>query len=283
MGLAPGEYTVTVTCDNDCSASETFVVPDINSPCGSFSSLNVNGMSCFGVCDGSIVGVLAANCDGASISVNGGPEMSDLNLQDLCAGEYEITVFQNGEEAFSQTVTINEPDPISVNIELTCVDEGFDNGAIDLNISGGTAPYEISWSPPNVEGENPQNLSVGSYIASITDANGCDFITQPPIVVSPCEVNGAPCFEASNIITPNNDGTNDNFFINCAPSVSNTLEVYDRWGRLVFGSSNYLNNWDGTDEDGDVLPEGAYMWVMRVDLSLGDERLYHGTVTLLRD
>ena len=84
------------------------------------------------------------------------------------------------------------------------------------------------------------------------------------------------------MITPNGDDYNDVFLISCLRDhPNNQLDVYDRWGRKVYSTTNYGSDWDGTGTDG-LLQEGSYMWVLTAFLENGDERSYRGTVTILR-
>ena len=76
-----------------------------------------------------------------------------------------------------------------------------------------------------------------------------------------------------NVITPNGDGKNQYFEVseNVAGS---SLNIFNRWGRLVYSSTEYSNTWDGDD-----LPSGVYYYTIRSRCS-GD--LYKGAVTLIR-
>lgn len=68
----------------------------------------------------------------------------------------------------------------------------------------------------------------------------------------------------ADFFSPNDDGHNDTFVIqNVEQYPNNTLKVYNRWGDLVFSTSNYLNDWKGTSDGGLVdstLPEGTYFY-----------------------
>ncbi len=80
-----------------------------------------------------------------------------------------------------------------------------------------------------------------------------------------------------NVITPNGDGKNDVFEIkNVTKLTSSTLYIYNRWGKKVFHSENYNNNWDG-----DNLPDGVYYWhiIYKTYFRDGEEK---GTLTILR-
>lgn len=69
--------------------------------------------------------------------------------------------------------------------------------------------------------------------------------------------------------SPNNDGINDVFIIENALGKSINLEIYNRWGNLVYKSSNYQNNWTGICTEGifvgQDVPVGTYYYVVKID------------------
>lgn len=67
--------------------------------------------------------------------------------------------------------------------------------------------------------------------------------------------------EIPNVFTPNGDGINDELIIKGLRNGS-LLRIYNRTGREVFGSTDYRQNWDGTDPSGRKLPEGTYWYVL---------------------
>jgi gliding motility-associated-like protein len=81
---------------------------------------------------------------------------------------------------------------------------------------------------------------------------------------------GDPVFQTG--LTPNNDGYNDTYTIgNIGPQLGTAtpcdwlpfteFAVFTRWGQRVFVASDYRNSWDGTDSDGNPLPDGTYFAV----------------------
>jgi gliding motility-associated-like protein len=82
-----------------------------------------------------------------------------------------------------------------------------------------------------------------------------------------------------NTFTPNNDGNNDTWYIgNIHKYPDNKVEIYNRYGKLVFKTSAYNNTWDGRVA-GDELPAGTYFY----DLNPGPGvPAHHGTLTILR-
>lgn len=72
---------------------------------------------------------------------------------------------------------------------------------------------------------------------------------------------------ATNLISPNGDGTNDEFILYCLDSGSfpdNELTIYNQWGDKVYHAAPYTNDWKGTFE-GENLPDGTYFYVFKRD------------------
>ena len=85
-----------------------------------------------------------------------------------------------------------------------------------------------------------------------------------------------------NIFTPNGDGYNDNFVIKNKEDWNINLQVYDRWGVMVYEDNNYQNNWDGKYK-GNPLSDGVYYYIINAKGKYsGKEEQYHGSLTILR-
>jgi len=79
-----------------------------------------------------------------------------------------------------------------------------------------------------------------------------------------------------NVFTPNKDGMNDVFVVRGLDLFPGSkLQVYDRWGKLVYEDDDYRNDWDGGDN-----PDGTYMFI--VEVKDPDKTVHKGMVTLLR-
>ena len=66
------------------------------------------------------------------------------------------------------------------------------------------------------------------------------------------------------VITPNNDGKNDNFIIS---KLSGTVElmIFNRWGNEEFSTNKYLNNWNGVNNNGKPLPNDTYFYILKFE------------------
>ncbi len=125
-----------------------------------------------------------------------------------------------------------------------------------------------------------QFSQLGSYeISAIVDFN-CyrDTIFQNITLVDCPEINDPVLpFEFPNVISPNNDGINDLFVIENLPENTEVI-ILNRWGNVVFSSTNYQNNWDGKDTSGKGLSDGVYTF----KFSTASGELGHGIVHVVR-
>lgn len=83
-----------------------------------------------------------------------------------------------------------------------------------------------------------------------------------------------------NSFTPNGDGLNDVFQIVNLPPGSK-LSVFNRWGEVIYQSSNYGNDWDGRGRDGQLVREGIYVFKLEYRWRNKDVT-EHGWVNIMR-
>lgn len=78
-------------------------------------------------------------------------------------------------------------------------------------------------------------------------------------------VNNCPSFELPNAFTPNGDGTNDRFIPRTLRFIERIeMNIFNRWGQLVFTTTDPMINWDGTNLNGKLLAAGVYYYTCRV-------------------
>lgn len=80
-------------------------------------------------------------------------------------------------------------------------------------------------------------------------------------------------------ITPNGDGINDTWMIyNIENHPNNQVWVYNRWGKEVFSTKNYQNDWDGHYQDNNTILPTASSYLYLIDLD-GDGNIdYRGWI-----
>ena len=304
-GLPGGDYSVTVSNASGCSDSFSFTVVDdfpdepisaselINA---AISRYNGFGVTCTGESDGILDGTITGACDEGPVRFFlNGAEVS-LPAENLPAGMHVLRIEDACGDVFEETFILEEPDPISLSGTLevvSCPDpNGGTNGVVSFPLTGGTGIYTITPGIGVAEGDNRvSGVGFDPFSIVVQDENGCQVMFQDQQIMDPpCPVDGVPpvptddpC-EGRAIISPNGDTVNDNFLIPCVAGGNNqpnSLAIYDRWGNLVMEADNYDNTWTGTNMDGEPLPEGGYMWVLRTEAP-GQRDLFRGTVSILR-
>lgn len=83
-----------------------------------------------------------------------------------------------------------------------------------------------------------------------------------------------------NTFTPNRDGMNDYFGATGQGIASFSMQIYNRWGELVFESHNLNEKWDGRFH-GEIVPNSVYLYKISVKGLNGQTAYKNGSVTLL--
>ncbi len=180
IALPAGSYTVTASDASFCNQIGTFTV---NEPVGMTIQVQQNDVNCYGESTGNITLNVSGGA-GAPFTYVWNPNVSATqSAQNLAAGDYDFTVADAENCTITQTVTILEPDLLSVAetaADVSCY--GFTDGEISINATGGTPGYTfaLSTGPQNTNGLFT-GLGVGSYTVTITDANNCSDIVTATI------------------------------------------------------------------------------------------------------
>lgn len=98
---------------------------------------------------------------------------------------------------------------------------------------------------------------IGTYDVQLIVRSGLDCLDTLVVPVDVVEGLIVP-----NVFTPNNDGWNDVFDVRTSDVGAFNLEIYNRWGNVVFENSSPLISWDGTTMAGVQAPAGTYFYVI---------------------
>ncbi|XOV66618.1 MAG: choice-of-anchor L domain-containing protein [Fluviicola sp.] len=169
--LNAGTYTLTVTDNNGCTTSASAIVSN-NSGSLQLTSSQVTNEIC-GAANGSIDVDIMGGALPLTYSWSSGQTTEDLS--GLNSGTYTLTVTDvNGCSIIAGPFTVNNSSgtlsaTLNNSTNETCSNGG---GAIDVNVSGGAAPYTYSWSSGQTM-QDISGLSAGTYTLTVTDNNGC--------------------------------------------------------------------------------------------------------------
>lgn len=273
-----GQYEVTAIDESGCVVSTQIT---LQAPPDVVISPNISQISCHGDRDGAIE-VRAAGGAGSTFydfKWNTGDNGSEI--RNLRAGTYTVTVTDDFECRTVRSFELQEPEPLQVIVETKPANDGC-NGSARAIVTGGTRPYFYTWNSSQTD-SIINNLCPDTYFVEVEDSRGCkpDSQVRTSGLVSDRRF---ACMEASKVLTLNDDGDNELFEINCIEEFpENQLEVYNRWGQIVFEAENYDNTWRGTDARGERLPEGPYYFVLQYMDGNGESQQLKGSLTVLRD
>jgi gliding motility-associated-like protein len=259
-GLAAGPYIVTVTDASGCTATANVTITQ--PPVLTVTTTKVDVM-CNGGSTGSSTATPAGGTAPYSYSWNTTPVQTAATAAGLPAGAYIVTVTDANLCTATANVTIAEPAEMVLDptvTETTCPDSH--DGAITINVTGGTSPFTVFWADPLAPTTLTRtDLDTATYSAVVTDVNGC--AKSIDVVVG--FTGSSTCLMIPQIITPNDDGYNDEWVIRNIDLFPNAeVFVYTRWGKLVYHSKNIsADPWDGRFK-GKLLPTDSYHYILRL-------------------
>jgi gliding motility-associated-like protein len=200
--LAAGSYTVTVTDNKNCTASNTV---NVTEPAQIVLTTSTISSTCSGV-NGS-----------ASVAVSGGvpgytyqwfPSGGTADTTTLLgSGAYTVQVTDANGCTEQQWANINDMTGPSASIfattNVSCF--GGSDGTATVGVVGGTGTLTYSWTPSGGNGPVASGLTAGTYTISVIDANGCESLatTSPPIsqptdIIIGITPSAATCFGGTN-------------------------------------------------------------------------------------
>ncbi len=123
-----------------------------------------------------------------------------------------------------------------------------------------TIGYYTDTLNPDTVRHNPQAITISIYSYNYIDGLELEEVEQAIVI--------------PNIITPNNDGTNDIFQLNFPYE---SMVIYNRWGQQLFESNNNEFDWNGRTTNGNEVVEGTYYYLITTK-----EETFKGFVQVIR-
>ncbi len=202
--ISDSVISVLVTNTIGLTARDTILVSIVELTPSTTASV-VSDASCYGFADGSALAVGSGN-GAVSYLWSTTPVQDSAVAIGLGIGTYTVSLIDAFGCTAIDSVTITQPDTLALSVV------GVDNslcfgdsaGAIIVGVSGGTMPYSYLWSNGDTTSALA-NIPAGSYVGTITDANGCVFVsdsvavTQPEVLaVALDSLVDADCFNGAN-------------------------------------------------------------------------------------
>jgi gliding motility-associated-like protein len=266
--LTAGNYTVTVTSSTNACATSASVI--VTQPSAITAIVRTTKSIC------------GNNKGSANATVSGGTpsyqylwsnNQTTSSINNIVAGIYslKVTDANNCVANFNNIVIADSTVILSVNLGK---DTGICPGEQLVLHAGNFASY--LWQ----DGSTNQTYTVtitGNYWAKVKDNNGCNASDTITVTVDCSDIYFPSAF------TPNNDGLNDNFgpWGNLAAVKNYSFAVYDRWGEIVFKSTDPYKKWNGKF-NGRNSDLGTFVWVASYSYNGNLQQTRSGTISLLR-
>ncbi len=184
------------------------------------------------------------------------------------------------------TTTVYVINPLLYPLSATADDDTLAAGESTIIHAITDTTLTVSWSPASSL-SNPTSFNpvatppqTTTYTVTVTDTNGCSRSTTITIYVISNKCRTEDVF-VPNTFTPNNDGQNDVLFVRSNVVQELYFAVYNRWGELVFETTDITKGWDGTYK-GMLADPAVFAWYLRVKCVNGDELKKKGNTTLIR-
>ncbi len=166
--LDVGNYDCMVMDANGCSDTVTVSLSSASGP--SIDTVIVQDVACHGDSSG-VITIVATGAVEYSIDTT---FTQDSVFNNLSAGTYVVTVRDSGMCTDNATVTVTQPEELSLTSDVTNYSCG-QGGEIVVHVIGGTPPYTYSWSNGGTD-SIISNLQPDTFTVTVTDYNGCSAV-----------------------------------------------------------------------------------------------------------
>jgi len=283
-GLQEGIYTLHVYNTNGCKYDSVLTVARKSDPEPAMQAA-IHDQFCFSP-NGSLALSIAGPDAPYLTSFNGGAYTTDLRYEGLAPATYTMRIQNKNACSWDTAFTIRSYPkyPLTLNIDtVNPVCTKLNSGTAVIQVEGPQAPYSLTFNNATYpSGSLIDQLSNGNYSFPVTNQDGCivdtahihlqlDILPQCSSVYLP------------NAFSPDGNGANDLFrVIRSSPYLKDiTLRVYDRYGMIIFVSSDEKPGWDGTFH-GIRQPADTYSWTVDYMDFENKRRSGRGTVILIR-
>jgi gliding motility-associated-like protein len=276
--LIAGTYLITFT-DGICTGDTTILVSTTTPPTD--ISANITATQCN---ENTGIISLATTTGGISpytYSIDNGLYSTGQVFDSLAQGSYTISVLDANNCSYQEPFTVPVfAGPTLIQVNLTNPNCGLDNGALVINGTlGGTSPYEYTVNGTIIQNQEPLlELGVGVYDLNVIDANGCAYNQLENLVMTA----GESSIIIPNVLTANDDQTNDVWKVTAVCVESIECVILNRWGNEIYQFTDINGGWNGKTSDDTEAKDGVYFYKLTANYFGGGSEVFHGHITLIR-
>jgi len=256
-GLPAGQYSVTVTDGNGCEKVGNYAVYAPDAPI-EVMVLDAGDVTCFGDSDGFINIAVSGGTPSYTYSWNA--FTTNQNLEDAPAGNYQLVIFDSMGCQFTESYMVGTPLPLQLTLFADSQTQvSPPNGTATADVSGGTPPYNFSWSNGMSE-QTITDLTAGQYGVVVTDASGCTLNDWVFVDLVLGTIDNEVLMDCSFYPNPTSGPVN----LSCAAASFGEdirLRVFNAIGQMVLEETMDINSSLNHQFDLSAAPPGVYQVV----------------------
>jgi gliding motility-associated-like protein len=189
-------------------------------------------------------------------------QITQVQSSSFCLLSSDLVDYKVTETLFAQVGVTSEsyPDILTGKMQVTRFTGGQIPYEVRIELDSASVPgqaFQTDWDEVllnnNLQYEkNYSNIPAGRYNVQVRDSIGCviEIVGRVPLDTD---------IYIPNIFTPNEDGSNDVFFIRNLPDADAKLVITDRWGKQVYSTNSYQNNWTA-----EGVSDGIYFYRLKI-------------------
>jgi len=282
LNLSAGIYRVTLTDNLNCKATEIFQLDEPSAIVGNILSDDIR---CVDICNGFINFATTGGVPPYTYYLNG--DITDSINDELCEGYYIAQVVDSRNCIVEKNITIGFNERLPYLKPTADPDTVLKGQTVYLAASDSiVAQYDYLWYPgmylidPFVSVATANPMESMTYNIKAEDEYGCVNFGEADIYVVDY-VCDTPNIFIPNAFTPNNDGLNDIFKVESKVLTEMELYIYDRWGELVFSTTDLDGYWDGMYK-GEEVHQAVFVYTLEGTCFDGQEILLKGNITVIK-
>ncbi|MEO8589150.1 MAG: gliding motility-associated C-terminal domain-containing protein [Flavobacteriales bacterium] len=261
IDLCAGSYSVTVTDANGCSTDQPFAI-DAPAPLV-IDTIITSDETCPGTCDGTVT---INDMQAVAFSIDAGATFQTGNVfAALCAAGFPVMIEDAAGCHGEGIAQINSPPPVEAAFVIVPETLFVDQTAAQFVNTSAPNVVALTWDFGGLGSSTDRDPTfmfplnepdMYTICLAASDANGCADTTCIDLVVL-----DRPVLHVPNAFTPDGDDINEGFapVINVPYVVDYEFLVFDRWGEVIFSSTEPGEAWDG-QYGGALVQTGIYPW-----------------------
>jgi len=259
-GLVGGTYTYNIEDANNCAVNGQVTLTT-----GAGATINnvlSTNPTCSDTCNGAVL-ITATGNEPLSYDLNGTIQ-STGSYNELCVGNYTLTISDIDGCISTQNITLSAPSPPTAGFTVSDTTGISPLNVVFTNSSTGAADYNWIFGDSLSSTSSDANPTftfneIGAYNVILIAANGACYDSAFATIT----VSGEPGVIMPNVFTPNNDGVNDIFRPIMIGIEAVEGSVFNRWGEKVYEWYGKNSYWDGyTQPSGQLAPTGPYYYII---------------------